>query len=343
MPNYEDRTVPPPDAVLELLENFRRSKIMFAAVSLGVFDSLDEGSAAAGELASRLGCDRSATERLLDACVGLALLIKRDGRYENAPAATAYLTSTSPRRMTGYINYSNDVMWKMWGNLEGAIREGTHRWKETYGWDEPIFSSFFKDDRARHEFLMGMHGFGRITSPVIVGAVDLSGFRHMVDLGGATGHWAIAACERYPQLRATVFDLPAVLPLTREIVAASPAADRIDTVGGDFFETDLPPGDLYALGRILHDWDEPKIGRLLAKIRDALPAGGAVMIGEKLLNEAKDGPRWAQLQDVNMLVVTEGRERTLSEYAALLEQAGFSRVVGCRTAVPLDVVLGYRA
>lgn len=244
--------------------------------------------------------------------------------------------------MTGYINYSNDVMWKMWGNLEGAIREGSHRWKETFGWDEPIFSSFFKDDHAKREFLMGMHGFGKLTSPVIVNAVDLTPFKHMVDLGGATGHWTIAACERYLHLRGTVFDLPTAIPLAQEMISASHAADRIQAVGGDFFEGDLPQGDLYALGRILHDWSEPKIKKLLKRVFDALPKGGAVMIGEKILDESLAGPRWAIMQDINMLIVTEGQERSMSQYAAILKEVGFSKIVGCRTQVPLDVVMGFK-
>ncbi len=89
-------------------------------------------------------------------------------------------------------------MWKLWGNLADAVREGTHRWKQTYGFDGPIFSHFFRDEAAKREFLMGMHGYGLISSPQVVGAFDLNRFHKLIDLGGATGHLAIAACQRYP-------------------------------------------------------------------------------------------------------------------------------------------------
>src|SRR5688572_26150542 len=145
-------------------------------------------------------------------------------------------------------------MWRLWGNLADAVREGTHRWQQTYGWDGPIFSHFFKTDDAKREFLMGMHGFGLVSSPHVVAAFDLRRFTRLVDLGGATGHLAIAACERYPALRAVVFDLPDALPLAHEIVGQSMVAERIELVPGDFFTDRLPQGDLYALGRILHDW-----------------------------------------------------------------------------------------
>ena len=337
-----DTTVPDPAPVLELLEAFRRSKVMFAALRLGVFDALAAGPLGVAELARQLAVDPDALERLLNACVGLQLLARRGERYENSPAATAYLTKTSPRRLTGYIHYSNDLMWKLWGNLEDAVREGTHRWKQTFGWDGPIFDNFFRDEEAKREFLMGMHGFGVISSPQVVTAFDLGRFNHLVDLGGATGHLAVAACRRYPQMRAIVFDLPAAVPLAREFVIESEVSDRIEVVAGDFFADPLPEGDLYYLGRIVHDWSAPKIDRLLARIFASLPSGGGLLIGEKLLWDDKSGPRWAQMQDLNMLTCTEGKERTLAEYETLLKRAGFSEVTGCRTPTPLDAVLAMK-
>lgn len=336
-----DLTVADPSVVVDLLQGYRRSKVMFSGVRLGIFDALQSGPLTAAQLADRLSCHHDALARLANALVGVGLLRKDGDHYANTDVAATYLTSTSPMRMTGYINYSNDVGWELWGKLEDAVREGTSRWKQCYGWDEPIFSSFFKTEEAATEFLMGMHGFGQISSPAVVNALDLSPFTHLVDLGGATGHLAIAACTRYPNLRATVFDLPTARPLAEKIVRETPAdvADRIEIVSGDFFTDPLPPGDLYALGRILHDWSEGKIARLLKKVYESLPAGGALLICEKMLTDDKSGPSWAQMQDLNMLVCTEGKERALAEYEALLVAAGFSEVVGCRTATPIDGIL----
>ncbi len=337
-----DRSIPDPTSILELVSAFRKSKILFTAVDLGVFDALKKGASNLPSLAKQLSCSLDGLERLLDACVGLGLLSKEDGLYANLPATDVYLTSESPRRVTGYISYSNNVMWKLWGALSDAVREGTHRWPQVYGWDGPIFSHFFATEAAKREFLMGMHGYGVISSPHVVAAFDLSRFKHLVDLGGATGHLACAACARYPQLRATVFDLPEAIPLAQEIIATTSVAQVVTTQGGDFFRDPLPPADLYALGRILHDWSEDKVLLLLKRIYDALPAGGGVLIAEKLLSDDKSGPTWAQLQSINMLTCTEGKERSLAEYAALLEQSGFVQVEGCRTSSPLDAVLAIK-
>jgi acetylserotonin N-methyltransferase len=337
-----DQTLPDPTPVLDLLQAFRWSKAMFAAISLGVFDALDGQPQTLDQLAKRLACSVDGLERLLDACAGLQLLTKTDGVYANTPTAAAYLCTSSPRRLTGYLSWSDGYMWQLWTHLDDAVREGSHRWQQAFGWDGPIFSHFFKDEGTKREFLMGMHGFGLISSPHVVQAFDLSGYSTLVDLGGATGHLAIAACERWLNLRGVVFDLADAVPLANEIVEASPVSNRVQIVAGDFFADPLPPGDVYALGRILHDWTEAKIEKLLQRLFEQLPAGGAVLIAEKLLLDDKTGPRWAQMQSLNMLTCTEGKERTLGEYAALLERAGFVNVRGVRAPSPLDAVLAVK-
>jgi acetylserotonin N-methyltransferase len=332
-------SLPDPTPVLDLIEAFRHSKTMFTAVSLGVFDRLHEAPADAAALAEAVGADTGALERLLDGCAVLGLLRKTGGVYVNQPVAEAYLCSASPNSMHGYIRYSDEALYPMWAHLDHAVREGSNRWEQTFGPKAGLFHHFFRTDAAMRDFLLGMHGFGMQTSPKIVAAFDLGGFRTLVDLGGATGHLAIAACERYPDLRAKVFDLPRVCELAREQVAASAARDRISVEPGDFFEDELPAADLYYVGRILHDWGEPRIAVLLRKIFERLPPGGALLIGEKLLNDDSVGPLAANMQSINMLICTEGRERTLGGYRQLLEAAGFRDVDGRRTGAALDAVI----
>src|SRR5262249_46876810 len=171
---------------------------------------------------------------------------------------------------------------------------------------------------------------------------DPGSFGRIADRGGATGHLAVAWCRRWPELRAVVFDPPAALPLARELVAQTEVAKRIEVFGGDFFTDPLPEADLFALGRIVHDWPEEKALRLLQRTYERLPAGGALLVVEKILNDDRAGPSWAVLQSLNMLVCAEGKERTLTEYAVLLKEAGFARIEGRRTDTPLDVILAVK-
>jgi acetylserotonin N-methyltransferase len=132
-----------------------------------------------------------------------------------------------------------------------------------------------------------------------------------------------------------VFDLARAIGFAREFTAGT----RVELIEGDFFADRLPEADLYAMGRILHDWTEEKIAVLLRKVYDALPAGGALLIEEKLLDDDLAGPASAHMQSLNMLICTEGRERSFQQYADLLQQAGFSEMEGHRTGAPLDAVL----
>ena len=327
---------PDPTPVIDLIEAFRRSKTMFAAVSLGVFEKTP-GTAA--EIAERIGADPDAAARLLDGCAALGFLRKEGGVFWNTAVAEHYLRAGSPHTLRGYIRYSNEALYPMWAHLEDAVREGSHRWRQTFGLDGAIFSHFFRTEEAMRDFLLGMHGFGMLTSPAVVAAFDLGGFRRLADLGGATGHLAIAACEHYPELHGVVLELPPVVPFAREQVAKSAARDRIEVVAGDFFEGELPDADLFALGQVLHDWTAEKIARLLRRIHDRLPSGGGLLIAERLLDGDGSGPVPAVMQSLNMLICTEGRERSPGEYEALLRDAGFREVGFHRTGTPRDVVL----
>jgi acetylserotonin N-methyltransferase len=334
---------PNPAPILELIDAFRKSKTMFTAVTLGIFDFLEHGAQEVAALAAATHTQREPLERLLEACVGLGLLERYGKAFVNAEISKAYLVRSSPFTLAGYIKYSDEALYPMWGNLSSAIREGTHRWQQTFGLSgNALFEHFFHTEEATRTFLTGMHGFGMLSSPAVVRAFDLSRFRHLADLGGGTGHLAAAACEHYPEMRATVFDLPRVTAFAREMLAHSSASSRVDLKDGDFFRDPLPAADLYAVGRILHDWAPEKIKRLLARIAGSLPQGGGLLIAEKLMDEDRSGPLHVHMQSLNMLVCTEGRERSLSEYRQLLLDSGFGSVEGVVTGQPLDAILAVK-
>lgn len=328
--------------VLDLIEAFRRSKTMFTAVKLGIFDRLHNTPQTAQSLAATLRLNENAARRLLDACVALGLLHWSEGTYRNTAVSDKYLVAQSPDTLAGYILYSDASLYPLWGELDSAVREGSNRWQKVFGNRTALFDHYFRDEAATRAFLGGMHGFGQLSSPAIVNAFDLSGYRHLVDLGGATGHLAIAACKQYPSLHATVADLPKVERFAREVIENSSVSDRITFTACDFFADELVRGDLYFLGRILHDWSDEKIHSLLAKIHASLPSHGALLIGETLVDDRRTGPVRSLMGDLNMLVCTDGRERTRAEYETLLHSAGFSSIAFRETGSVLDAILALK-
>jgi O-methyltransferase. len=167
-----------PTPVLNLLDGFRQSKVMFAAVSMGVFDRLAQAPASASELAAGLQAHPGALERLLDACAALELLQKKDGVYSNTPVSSTYLVRESPQTLSGYIRYSETALFPLWSNLQSAVRKGTHRWKQTFGGESgALFEHFFNTEEKKRDFLAGMHGMGMLSSKAVAAAFDLSHFR----------------------------------------------------------------------------------------------------------------------------------------------------------------------
>jgi acetylserotonin O-methyltransferase len=310
--------------ILELIHAFRRSKVLFTAVRLGIFDRLEAAPQTAAQLAQNLNLNPGALTRLLNACIPLELLTRDGDVYRNTPDASRALVTSSPDSLAGYIVHSDRSLYALWGRLEDAVREGTNRWAQVFGDRASLFDHYFRDPNSMRSFLTGMHGAGQLTSDRIVRAFDLSEYKHLVDLGGATGHLA------------TVLDLPSVEPYAREFIAKSGLTDRIDFQAADFFHDDLPPADLYSLGRILHDWPDDRIHTLLSKINSDL------LITEVLMDEDRSGPLYAMLQDLNMLVCTDGKERSASEYEALLKTAGFTRFEFHRTNSLVDGILAHR-
>lgn len=338
---------PPPldsDAklALELIDGMRASKATFTAVSLGIFDLLHENPVSLDQLAGKLQCPAHSLERLLGACCSLGLLELRGGAYHNRPVSSRFLRVQSPETLSGYMLYSDRISHRLWGRLEDAVREGTHRWEQEFGGREGLFDHFFSSEDAKLTFLAGMHGLGLLGSPALAAAFDLSPFQRMVDVGGGTGHLVIEVCRRYPNLTGCVFDLASVVPVAQRYITEAGLAARIDTADGDFFKDPLPPADLYALSRILHDWNDEKVQFLLDKVVKALPEGGGLLICEKTLNEERNGPATAYLQSLNMLVCTEGRERSASEYEQLVKAAGFKKFEVVRTGRPLDAMLALK-
>ena len=333
---------PDADRILDLIEAFRRSKTMFTAVQLHIFDALAETPQTLPALAEKLELNQGALLRLLSGCVALGLLQDSDGVYANTSAAEKYLTSDSPQTLAGYVRYSDQSLYLLWSHLDDAVRTGAHRWEQVFGSRDALFDHYFRNDTSAASFLRGMHGFGQLASERIVSAFDLSRFHTLVDLGGATGHLCVEACQAWPHLRATVLDLPLVQKFAEPYIAASPAANRIRFLPSDFFADPLPPSDLYSLGRILHDWTDEKISVLLKKIVNALPPEGALLIAETLLSDDKSGPTYSAMQDLNMLVCTEGRERTRAEYRDLLIGAGFREVQFKETESLVDAILAIK-
>jgi acetylserotonin N-methyltransferase len=320
MTPHADRRDDSPAPILDLMNGFRRSKTLFVAVHLGVFDGARPA----------VPC----LTQLLDACTALGLLTKIGNDYRNTDVAERYLRRASDDSLADYIGYSDRVQYQLWSHLEDAVTTGSSRWTQAFGSDAAAVRA---DVFSGREFALGMRGSIRLSAHAIVDAIDLSRFSSLVDLGGGTGEVGVAAKRRYPSLHVTLLDTPDTIELARRLVH-----DDIDFLAGDFCTGNLPRADVFVVSRILHHRSDERCVTLLKRLHDALTPGGVVVIAETLLDDDRSGPAEAHLQSLNMLVCSEGEERTASQYGSWLELAGFRDVTIRRTGTPLDVVCATR-
>lgn len=269
--------------------------------------------------------------------------IRTGGTYVNSALADDYLVRGKPYYFGGFVQMLDTRLYPGWGKLTEAIR--TNR---PTTWDPDRQTSLFEgeDPDMLAVFWEAMHSLSTFTARSLGQAVDLSALRRLLDVGGGSGAYDIELCRLYPNLRATVYDLPFVADIAARKVEDAALTERIDTVGGDFVaDSALPSGhDAILLSMIMHDWGEDRDRMILTKCWEALPSGGVVIISELLVNDEKTGPPSAALMSLNMLVEAEGRNYTPSEYSRWLRDLGFRdiRTVWFEAAGANGAVIGHQ-
>jgi hypothetical protein len=335
-----------PIPLMQLATAFWAFKTLATAVDMDLFTHLSTSPMDAPETARWFNIDERPAEMLLTGCAGLGLLDKdkQDGRYRNSPLAETFLARSARYYFGGFVTMLNQRLYSGWDKLPDAMRTN----KPTT-WDPDKQKSLFEgaDPAMMGTFWQAMHSLSTFTARALGEVVDFGGFRKLLDVGGGSGAYDIELCRRYPNLSATVYDLPFVTEMGARNVAEAGLSGRVATHPGDFFrDPKFPAGhDVILLSMIMHDWSEADDRAILRKCYEALPAGGAVVISELLVNDDKTGPAPAALMSLNMLIETVGgRNYTPAEYRAWLNDAGFHsiRVVWFEAAGANGAVIGYK-
>ncbi len=299
---------------------------LHAGVELGVFTAIGGRRASAGRLSRELRADRRGLETLLDALAAMGLLRKSGSLYGNSPGAKKHLSKDSPDYI-GYMILHHHHLVGSWAEMARAVRSG-----------RPVRDSFRADAAHREAFLMGMFNSAMNYGPMIVPKIDLSGRRHLLDLGGGPGTYACLFCGRHPKLRATVFDLPTTRPYARRTLDRFGLKGRVRFVPGDYLKDGLRgPYDAAWLSHILHAEGPETCRRIIEKTVAALEPGGLILIHEFLLRDTMDGPVFPALFSLNMLLGTRsGRSYSEGQVRRMLAAAGVRNIRRIRVSTPND-------
>jgi predicted transcriptional regulator len=309
---------------------FTRSRVILSAAELDIFTLLDGAPGTAGALAKRAGFNARALSRLLDALVSLGFLAKNGGSYSLTESG-ALLSSRHPGSIRSMVLHMN-ALWDSWGDLSRVVKKGLKGKRK---------HASRMDAETLAAFIGAMDVIGRDLSLEIADSCDLDRYRRLLDVGGASGTYTAAFLRKNTLLRATIFDLGAVIPMARAKMASEGLSERVDLVPGDFYNDDLPGGhDLVLLSAIIHQNDPGQNVALYRKAWTALLPGGTILIRDHIMDETRTAPSAGALFAINMLVNTRGGSTyTFEEVEGGLTEAGFEDIRLLRTGDRMDCLV----
>ena len=305
--------------MLDIARSFQTACVLAAGAALDVFTPLHDKSMTAGALARELGADQRAMAILLDALAALELLTKQGDHYAVSADAAQLLSETSPDNILPMIRHQGNCL-RRWALLSEVVRKGSPAQAG------PSLRGAAADQA---DFIGAMQNVSEPVAAEVVARLQPLTFRHVLDVGAGPGTWTIALLRAAPEARATLFDLPPVVPMAERRITEAGLRERVTFVGGDYHTDDLPGGaDLVWLGAICHQNSRQQNRALLARVYRALDAGGAVIIRDIVMDPSRTRPQAGALFAVNMLVATDaGGTYTFDEYREDLRRAGLNDVV----------------
>jgi len=336
-------SIPLPFQLSRLATSYWVPQAIYVAAELRIADALGDASRDAAEIARAVEAHPDSVRRLLRALVAIGVCAVDDtGRFALTPLG-ACLRSEGPDSVRAWVLLiGGERVWRSWGRLVECVRtgrsvpslDGRDSWVEQS--DDPAASDVFNQSMVQ---------LTRQLAGAVAVSYDWSRFRTVVDVGGGYGALLPPILKANPALRGMVFDLPRCRAGALALIGKVGLADRYEFVPGDFFVDPLPKADAYLVKSVIHDWDDERSVRILRRIADAMEPGATLLVVEPVVPERPGSSPFDGMlahTDLNMMIVTGGRERTEAEFRALVERAGLrvGRVV--RTPAAMSLIEGVK-
>ncbi len=335
-----------PSLIMQVGMGFWPSKTLLSAVELGLFTTLGSGALTGLEIAERLGLHSRAVYDFLDGLVALGLL-ERDGlggdaRYRNTPETAAFLDTNRPQYIGGILEMANARLYPFWAGLTEALQTGQPQ-NEIKHTGHSMFEELYRDPARLEQFMGAMSGISAGNVHALAEKFDFSRYASVCDVGGATGQLSIILAQHHPHLRCTSFDLPVVEPIARRTIQQAGLAERVKAASGDFFDDPLPKADVITMGLILHDWNLERKRQLVRAAFDAVPAGGAFIVIENLIDDERRENVFGLMMSLNMLIeFGDAFDYTGADFRAWCLDAGFRSVEVLPLAGPASAGVAYK-
>lgn len=328
--------LPVPAQILQIVTNFWSSRAVYVFAKLGIPDLLKSGPKTTEELAAETKMHAPSLYRVLRALSSIGFVsVTADGRFAQTPLSEILVTDAPGSLRWFTISELGQEHFPAWGNLLHSVKTGEIAFDNFFGVD--IWKYFEQNPEDAAVFNNSMSGVTAATNEEILAVYDFSSFGTVVDVGGGHGGLITSILNANPKLKGILLDAPQVIEGTRPKIEAAGLADRCEIVGGDFFKSVPAGGDAYVMKWIIHDWDDKRAITILQNIRNQMQPKGKVIIVDCVVPENND-PDFSKFFDLNMMVMTGGKERTEKEFAQLLGAAGFKLLRVIPTKVPTSIV-----
>lgn len=330
-----------PDRIMQLGLGFWGSKTLLTAVELGLFTELAKKPLDATALTKRLELHPRSARDFFDALVALGMLKRTGARYANTAETALFLDRAKPSYVGGMLEMCNARLYGFWGSLTEALRTGAPQNEVKTG--EDFFGTLYADPRRLEGFLKAMTGLSQDTARAIAQKFSWKSYRSFADIGCAQGGVAVEIALAQKHVTGEGMDLPVVRPVFEAYVRANKVDKRLAFHAGDFFKDPLPRTDVLIMGHILHDWNLDEKMMLLEKAYAALPPGGALIVHEALIDDARKHNAVGLLMSLNMLIETHGGfDFTGADCRRWMKQVGFKRTKVEKLAGPDAMVIGIK-
>ena len=325
---------PPPHAqLIQMVSAYWISKVIYAAAKLGLADHLAAGPRSAVELAGSTGSHAPSLHRLMRTLASLGVLTEGEAqRFALTPLGDALKTNAPGSARASVLTLGGPRFVGAFENIMHSLETGGSGFEAAMGM--PVFNYLSQHPEEASLFSETMVGFHGAEPSAVAAAYDFSGFKTVVDVGGATGNMLAAILARHAGPRGVLFDMPHVVKDAPSFLRERGIDSRVTIEAGDFFKVVPAGGDAYLLSHVIHDWNEDQCLTILGHCRKAMKPDSRLLLVEMVLPTG-DTPHPGKVLDMVMLVLPGGQERTEAEYALLLRKAGFrvTRVVPTESAV----------
>jgi len=326
---------PPPAIALQLAGGFIASQAVYTFTKLGISDALAGGPRPVQVIAERAGTQPDLTRRLLRTLGGMGVVDEVDpGTYQLTEVGQLFCNEPGSLADLTLMWMESHYAW--FGGMTQTLTTGQPAFDTIEG--ETYWSWLEHQPERVDLFSRAMGSFGSQTQTAAVAAHDWSGYDRIVDVGGAHGSFLARVLAQNETSTGVLFDLPHVVETAGPLLESAGVANRVERIGGDFFESVPADGDAYLLSIILHDWNDDEAVRILKSIRKAIPADGILLILENVIPDGSE-PHLGKMIDMIMMTILSGTERSRSEYEALLNRAGFTVEEVVATQAPTSLIL----